>query len=475
VCRSGWCGDAAGKRTRHWAEKPGWQLALDVVCVMLQIAVWTAVVWFASEQFPDPRRLRFDAERMLAEILRVPLVTLNERGYSAADLFWLVSAVAGLWLAVSIVTRLLSARLRHATGASSGALQPVATLVKYALISIGLVVILQVAGLNLSSIAILASVLGVGIGFGLQSIANNFVSGVIISFERPIKPGDFVSIGELKGTVLRIGARSTIIRTLDRVSIIVPNSHLLEQEVVNWSYGDELARLHVPVGVADGADIDRVRAELLGAAKAHPGVLLDPHPEVRFLGFGDSGMDFDLLVWTHDPPGQAVLQSDLYYLIEAALRRAGIATSSPQRTLHVSAEEIGGLVERLRAVPRSVARAAAAPSVAAAAPPADAAGGVGAPGAHAPVLDIDSLVARMRGPDGLAIEDRRHLLSVYPKCFLGSEAVQWLMRAGDLSREAAIRLGQSLVERGVIHHVLDEHPFRDGHFYYRFYADEKRP
>jgi small-conductance mechanosensitive channel len=459
-------------------HKPTWQLVLEVACVALQITTWIAALLYAVEQFPGARQHRYEIAALVGGSLGAPLFSMNERTYSALDILSLLGAVLALWVAVSLVTRIISIRLVRATGASRGALQPMATLLKYALIFVGLIVILQGAGLNLSSLAIFASVLGVGIGFGLQSIANNFVSGLIISFERPIKPGDFVSIGTLQGTVQRIGARSTVIRTLDRVSIIVPNSRLLENEVVNWSYGDDLARLHLPIAVNPGADLQGVRGALLDAAKSHPAVLADPHPDVRFTGFAGNALNFDLLVWTNNPSGQGALQSDLYYRIEANLRRAGLADPFPRQTIHLSADEVAAAV-----APRDDARtparrelpgssSATTDDAAVTAPPPVHPGGAAVPSARG--LDIESLIADMRGPDGLAIEDRRHLLSVYPKCFVGSEAVAWLMRVHDLTRQEAIHLGQSLVQRGVFHHVLDEHPFRDGNFYYRFYADEHR-
>jgi hypothetical protein len=345
---------------------------------------------------------------------------------------------------------------------------------------IGLVVILQLGGVNLSSIAILASVLGVGIGFGLQSIANNFVSGIIISFERPVKPGDFVSLGDLEGTVQRIGGRSTVIRTLDHISIIVPNSRLLEHDVVNWTHDDSLARLHIPVGVAYGSDIARVHTALLEAAQSHVAVLPDPRPEVHLLGFGDSALAFELLVWSKDPPGHARLKSDLYHHIEANLRRAGIDIPFPQRTLHVSPNEIAAVIEQFGAT-RTAGSIRLYDSHGAPA----AFHGNGTPQQHQPgrderprpapirgTLDIDMLIAQMRAPGGLDIHDRRHRLSLHPKCFVGGEAVSWLVRSTDLTRDEAIRIGQTLVERQVIHHVLDEHPFRDGNYFYRFYADE---
>jgi small-conductance mechanosensitive channel len=456
-------------------HKPTWQLVLEVACGALQIATWSAALLYAVEQFPAARQQRYEVASLIGASLGAPLFSMNQRVYSALDILWLIAAVVALWIAVSLVTRIVSARLVRVTGASRGALQPLATLLKYGLIFVGLIVILQVAGLNLSSLAIFASVLGVGIGFGLQSIANNFVSGLILSFERPIKPGDFVAIGTLQGTVQRIGARSTVIRTLDRVSIIVPNSRLLENEVVNWSYGDDLARLHLPIAVSPGADVQSVRGALLDAARSHPAVLADPHPDVRCTGFAGNALNFDLLVWTNNPAGQAALQSDLYYGIEANLRRAGLADPFPQQTVHLYAGEVAALAaERHEARPphaRALPDVGAATTdrgAVAALPPAQQA--PAAPSGRA--LDIESLVAEMRGPAGLAIEDRRHLLSVYPRCFVGSEAVVWLMRAHDLTREEAIRLGQSLIQRGIFHHVLDEHPFRDGNFYYRFYADE---
>jgi potassium-dependent mechanosensitive channel len=475
-------------RLAHWRAlpahsaiggKPAWQLAVELLCGALQALLWIGALLYAVEQFPLTRQARFDTARVLGDSLRAPLFTANERAYSTGDFLWLAAAVALLWIAVSLVTRLVSMRLMRATGASHGALQPVATLVRYGLIFIGVIVILQVAGLNLSSLALLASVLGVGIGFGLQSIANNFVSGIILSFEQPVKPGDFVSLGSLQGTVLRIGGRSTVIRTIDRVSIIVPNSQLLEQQLVNWSYGDELARLHVPVGVAYGSDIDGVRSALLEAAKSHPAVLADPHPDVRLVGFGDSALNFELLVWTKDPPGHVLLESDLCYAIERNLRRAGIEIPFPQRTLHVAAAEVESIMDRLQdaraAAPVALYDSSGAPTRPHHAEPSrgpSSGDGHGAPVDTARALDVDTLIARMRGPGGLVIQDRRHLLSVYAKCFVGSEAVEWLMRANSVSRDEAIHLGQSLVERGVFHHVLDEHPFRDGNFFYRFYADE---
>ena len=445
--------------------KPGWQSGLDLVCLVLRLVAWGAALWWSAGRFPATRQARWGAADLLRSSLAAPLFSLGERSVSAFDLLWLIAAVTLLWVSVSLVTRVLSVRLMRATGATSGALQPVATVIRYGLIFIGTLVILQLLGLNLSSLALLASVLGVGIGFGLQGIANNFVSGLIVSFEQPVKPGDFVSLGALQGTVERIGGRATVIRTLDRVSIIVPNSKLLETEVVNWSYGDPVSRLHIPVSVAYGSDVDAVRAALLGAARHHPAVLQDPRPEVRFEAFGDSALNFELLAWSNDPPNQARLRSDLNYQLELNLRRAGIEIPFPQRTLHLPPAEVASLVAQLRGEappPPPVVRHAVEPE--------DNPAGLAEARPHR--LDLEALARRMRGDAGVAISDRRHRLSTYPRCFVGAEAVAWLMRVEDISRDEAVHLGQLMLERGLMHHVLDEHPFQDGEFFYRFYADE---
>jgi hypothetical protein len=322
-----------------------------------------------------------------------------------------------------------------------------------------------------------ASVLGVGIGFGLQNIANNFVSGLLLNLQRPVRTGDFLSVGDLVGTVEKIGTRCTEIRTLDHVTILVPNSRLLEQEVINWTHGDPVCRLHVPVGVAYGSDLHRVRAALLEAARGHPDVLADPRPRVEFHGFGESSLAFELLVWTREPRHQHALKSDLNYRIEANLRRQRIQIPFPQRDLHLRSPQIDRLLHAWGRRHFSEAElSAAAPG-----PPSEPEGGA----APSLAVDadfgprgwsderIDAFLDRLRGPGGVPIADRRHLLRVHPRCFVGRDAVEWMVRSGEVTRAEAVAFGRLLVERGVIHHVLDEHDFEDGNLFYRFYADEE--
>ena len=221
------------------------------------------------------------------------------------------------------------------TNVSRGVQDLIAVVINYSLIFIGTVVILQIWGLDISSLAIIASVLGVAIGFGVQGVAKELVSGLTITFERFIQGGDFVKIGEFMGTVERLNARSTHIRTLDDILVIVPNSRLLDTEVVNWSHHNSASRLVLPVRVAYGSNMNIVCSALLEAAKYNSDVLKKPAPKVWFKGYGEDFLDFQLLVWISKPRRQFQIKSDLYFQIDENLRLHDILVPLPQRSLHV--------------------------------------------------------------------------------------------------------------------------------------------
>jgi small-conductance mechanosensitive channel len=174
----------------------------------------------------------------------------------------------------------------------------------------------------------------------LQDITKNLISGVVLLFEKPIQTGDFVELGDLCGTVQGIRLRSTVIRTIDHIAIIVPNSEFLDRQVVNWSHHDSVSRLRLSVGVAYGSDTQRVRRSLLEAARQCAQVLSVPAPEVQFTGFGDSSLDFLLLVWIRDPGDQFTVTSDLNFAIDARFRLAGIQIPFPQRDVHLRGETV---------------------------------------------------------------------------------------------------------------------------------------
>jgi small-conductance mechanosensitive channel len=369
---------------------------------------------------------------------------------------------------VTALAHLFKTRVLTLTRIDPGVQETVVLLSRYLLTFVCALVVLQVWGIDVRSLALAASVLGVGIGFGLQNIANNFVSGLVISLERPVQPGDFVRVGDLMGTVERIGARSTEIRTVDSISILVPNSRLLDSEVVNWSHGDPLHRLHVPVGVAYGTDTATVRTALLEAVRNHPIVLNDPRPRVELRGFGDSSLNFELLVWSRDPRSQFRLQSDLNWRIEHSLRRHGIEIPYPQRDLHLRSPQIERLIDawsRRNFTDQELQPPAHPVSEPIAAQPRfeDEIGPK-----HWSDIEIGNVIDGLHGEDGIEVADRRHLFARYRQCFVGRDAVDWMVRNLDLTRGEATDLGQVLVERGLIHHVLDEHGFKDGYFFYQF-------
>jgi len=190
-------------------------------------------------------------------------------------------------------------------------------------------------GLDFSSLAIVAGALSVGIGFGLQSIVNNFVSGIIILVERPIKIGDWIEVSGYEGSVKKISVRSTEIETIYRQSVIIPNANLITNPVTNWMHADRTCRLDLPVGVAYGTDVNLLRSTLLEVANAHRTVLKHPAPVLHFAGFGDSSLDFQLRVFLRDAGQRITTASELRYAILAALNKAGIEIPFPQRDVHI--------------------------------------------------------------------------------------------------------------------------------------------
>ncbi len=310
-------------------------LFLSLTLASARVGIWTATLLYIADQFPFARRLSSQITRTLVSTFTTGIITLDGKSYSIPDLLILCSLLWGLILASKMVADLLRSRILLVTGISRGAQEVVAVIVRYGLVGLGAIVLLQVWGLNLSSLTILASALGVGIGFGFQDIAKNFGSGIVLLFERPIQVGDFVEVGEYQGTVERVGARSTVIKTLDMVSIIVPNSRFLETEVINWDHENSVSGVRLPVGVAYGSDVEAVRKSLLDVAKANPDTLAIPSPQVLFTGFGDSSLDFELRVWIAQPSRNIIIKSNLYYQIEAIFRQRDVEIPFPQRDLHV--------------------------------------------------------------------------------------------------------------------------------------------
>lgn len=272
--------------------------------------------------------------RELLEKLDLPVLKLGDgtvtMGSAVVGVLLFLLAVVLARVAERSVSRLLALR-----GHPRGAQAAVGKVIRYTVLTVGLGVALSSAGLDITAVLAASTVLLVGLGFGLQNVAQNFVSGLILLVEQPIRPGDFVRVGDVFGVVDDIGPRATRILTRDNVAIIVPNSELATTQVVNHSRPTSRQRISVNVGVAYGSDVQKVKEALLAAAQAHPRVLADPGPEVRFDAFGDSSLDFSLLAWIVEPREDLRVASDLRFAIDQAFRGAGITIPFPQRDLHL--------------------------------------------------------------------------------------------------------------------------------------------
>ena len=256
--------------------------------------------------------------------------------FSVATLFWGVVIFAIAVLLSRTISDLLRRRIAKRAYLDPGIQYTLGRLTQYLIITIGLLVAMTIGiGLNLTSLAVVFTALSVGIGFGLQYIAADIAAGFILLFERPVRVGDRITIAEDEGDVQSINLRTTVVLTNNRVSIIVPNSKLVSQRLINWSYGDPRARIAIPIGVGYESDIDLVTRTLLKAAEDVDNVLSDPSPKVQFLKFGDSSLDFRLLVWTNRPRLHMQIRSDINFRIDKLFREAKIEIPYPQTELRI--------------------------------------------------------------------------------------------------------------------------------------------
>jgi potassium efflux system protein len=267
-------------------------------------------------------------------VLHHPLITLKD---GVVTLGSLIAAAVAITIAAFVARALAEAarRLFHSRGLAEGAQFAVAKIVRYTVLLIGVVVAVSSAGFDLTAVLAASTVLLVGIGFGLQNIAQNFISGLIVLVEQPIRQGDFIKVGEAYGVIDDIGLRATRVITRDQVTIIVPNSELIGSQVINHSKPTLNLRIAVRVGVAYGSDVELVKRTLLEVAATSVHVLKDPPPEVRFEDFADSSLAFALLAWVADPGQDRRVSSELRFAIDAAFRAARIEIPFPQRDVHL--------------------------------------------------------------------------------------------------------------------------------------------
>lgn len=270
------------------------------------------------------------------KIMNYSLFHLGESNLTIGLIITLVTSLILLFVISEWLRKILVNKILRRYQLEISTRQSIGTMVKYVLILAGLFSILQTTGIDLSAFGILAGAIGVGIGFGLQNITNNFISGLIILFEQPIKIGDRIEVGDVSGDVIKISARSTMIVTNDNISIIVPNSQFIDSQVINWSHNDRNIRFNFPVGVSYKENPEKVKNVLLQVAQANEGVLSNPAPDVIFEEFGDNSLNFNLRVWTSEYISKPkVLRSLLYYEIFKQFAEVGIEIPFPQRDIHL--------------------------------------------------------------------------------------------------------------------------------------------
>jgi small-conductance mechanosensitive channel len=214
----------------------------------------------------------------------------------------------------------------------------ISVVVRFSLISVGIFLAVSAIGMPLNQLTIIISAFSVGIGFGLQNIVNNFVSGIVLLFERPVQIGDTVEVNNLIGTVKSMGIRSSNIRTFDGAEVIVPNANLISSEVINWTLSDKKRRIEIISGVAYGSDVYHVKEILLGILNHHPDILKEPEPLVLFNDLGESSLDFRLLFWTDNYDKWIIIKSEVIFKIHDALKEAKITIPFPQRDLHIKTQ-----------------------------------------------------------------------------------------------------------------------------------------
>lgn len=272
----------------------------------------------------------------VVDLFTTPIFELGENEISLATIIYVILGFIVLVFLASRLKRLVIERILSKSSMSEGAKATAGTLTKFFMMVIGAIVIMQSAGIDLSALTLVAGALGVGIGFGLQNITDNFISGIIILFEKPIKVGDRIEVGEIEGDVTKVSFRATHVLTNDNISIIVPNSEFISNKVINWSHNDRNIRFRIPIGVSYKEDPAHIRAILLEAAHKNPHVLKSPAPSVIFHAFGDSSLDFQLAVWTtsHTDKPQ-LLKSELYFAIFKQFKEENVEIPFPQRDIHI--------------------------------------------------------------------------------------------------------------------------------------------
>ena len=280
----------------------------------------------------------FDQIKLIWTLLSAPLFQLGNSHISLVSLFVVLLILGGFIIISKLIERGVQNLLKNKS-IDSGIKASIQRFSRYLTITLGVFIAVDTIGISLTSLAALGAVLMVGIGFGLQNIAQNFISGIIILLERPIKQGDIVYVGGVSGKVRDIRVRSTVIVTRDDVAIIVPNSQFIAEQVINDSFSGHKIRRTLKVGVAYGSDVEKVSEILRKVAGENEHILNEPSSKIFFVDFGNSSLDFELRFWVSELWTTDEILSDLRYAIDREFNIENITIPFPQRDLHIKSCE----------------------------------------------------------------------------------------------------------------------------------------
>jgi potassium efflux system protein len=317
-----------------FGERPGMpRRAASLVRLSIRVLAWAAFAgWlvFTLERFRVYRPIYALLSALLTAHLEVGEISISLGNV----LVFVIAVLISFWAARGVRTLVhdeVLGRLRLARGVGN----TVASLIYYAILLLGLLMALSAAGFKMSQLTLVFGALGVGIGFGLQNVVNNYVSGLVLMFERPIQPGDVIDVGTTSGTVGEIGLRATTIRTFDGADVVVPNGALLAGNLTNWTLRDRSRRMELTVGVAYGSVPADVIALLQATALQTPGIVTRPEPAALFMAFAPGSLEFSVRAWTYDFDNWLSIRSDLASRVHRAFADAGIEIPFPQRDLHL--------------------------------------------------------------------------------------------------------------------------------------------
>lgn len=276
-----------------------------------------------------------DLEFFFNEVLDFTLFQINQKPVTVFNVIIFMVVTAGFVLLGRYVRKTLDRKVFNKLKVDQGTSYTLSRVTQYSVITIGALISFQIVGIDLSGLAVIFGLLSVGIGFGLQNITSNFISGLIILFERPISVGDRVTVNNIEGDIIEINIRATKVRTVNNISIIVPNSEFVSKDVINYSHGDPSFRLDIDVGVSYGSDLEKVLQALQEVAASNSHIMNSPEPQVHLIEFGESSWKMQLRVWIKDVKDHPIIKNELNQAIVHTFRNYGVEIPFPQRDLHL--------------------------------------------------------------------------------------------------------------------------------------------